>query len=157
MKKIIGILSFVFFIYFIYKKAEKLMAFASKLLNDERVSAKLNQMFNESVVGEMVNQIPEQIENIPAEVEKAVQKVTDTIEKSAPKMAVNTEAFNLNDRQREIYDLIKKEVELNMSAILGKVKNVTDRTLRRDMTKLERLGLINHSGKTRDSVYRLRD
>ncbi len=65
--------------------------------------------------------------------------------------------FELSDRQESIYQLIRKEGELDMKSVQDKVAGVSDRTLRRDMTKMEKLGLIKQVGKTRNSVYKLKE
>jgi DeoR/GlpR family transcriptional regulator of sugar metabolism len=40
-----------------------------------------------------------------------------------------------------------------MGKIATEIKDVSDRTLRRDMTRLEELKLIKRKGSTRDSLY----
>jgi DNA-binding transcriptional ArsR family regulator len=64
--------------------------------------------------------------------------------------------FDLNSRQEKIYREIKDNIELKLTDFAEKIKDVSNRTLRRDMTKLEKLGLIEQIGKTKDSFYRLR-
>ncbi len=65
--------------------------------------------------------------------------------------------FGLNGRQEQIYNLVKLKREVGMGEVSSLVKDVTERTLRRDLNKLEKLGLILQAGKTRDAVYKLRE
>lgn len=64
--------------------------------------------------------------------------------------------FKLNERQEAIYNVIKSAGEATMSDIGDVIAGVTSRTLRRDTTKLEKLGLIEQVGKTKSSLYRIR-
>lgn len=74
----------------------------------------------------------------------------------AKSKAKATVSFDLNERQEAIYQIVKKEAQASMNTFAGKVAGVTTRTLRRDLTKLEKLGLIEQVGKTKDSFYRVR-
>ncbi len=56
-------------------------------------------------------------------------------------------------RQRAIMTLLDENKSLKMGDLMSKFPDVTARTLRRDMTKLERSGLVKKKGKTRSSVY----
>ncbi len=74
----------------------------------------------------------------------------------AAEVIKNETVFDLNERQEEIYEMIRSGGELTMSDITDSISAVSTRTLRRDMNKLEKLGLIARSGKTKDSVYKLK-
>jgi predicted HTH transcriptional regulator len=65
-------------------------------------------------------------------------------------------AVALNQRQQKIYDVLQDQGELTMQNIIRAAGNgVSSRTLRRDMTHLEKIGLISQSGRTKNSVYKL--
>lgn len=90
----------------------------------------------------------------PVFTSKNLKAVKQTIKRSLPKEGV----FELNPRQKQVYETIKREVEVGMQTIMAALgPAVTDRTLRRDMTKLERLGLITQVGKTKGAVYKLKE
>lgn len=61
--------------------------------------------------------------------------------------------INLNDRQKELLDFVRVYDKVSMGEISEKFDYVSQRTLRRDMDKLQSLGVVNQQGKTRDSVY----
>lgn len=84
-------------------------------------------------------------------------KIQTKITHVAPAKKKSASAFDLNDRQRDVYDFLKKNGEAPMAKIVDVVGAVSDRTVRRDMTKLERLGLVTQVGRTRDSVYKLKN
>jgi DNA-binding transcriptional ArsR family regulator len=68
-----------------------------------------------------------------------------------------SDAFALNERQEIIYKLIRASKKAMMTEVEDVVPGVTSRTLRRDMNKLEKLGLIEKLGKTKDTYYKLRN
>ena len=59
----------------------------------------------------------------------------------------------LNSRQLKIFDLVKFKNGTDMREINKKFKSVSQRTLRRDLDKLENMGYIKQEGKTRNSMY----
>ncbi len=59
----------------------------------------------------------------------------------------------LNDRQKKILNLFGKDKQLMNSDIEKEIKGVTRRTIRRDLSELEELGLIKQHGKTKGSYY----
>ncbi len=59
----------------------------------------------------------------------------------------------LNERQNLLLSYIKSKKQANMRDINLNFKNVSQRTLRRDMERLEKLRYVRQSGKTRDSMY----
>ena len=88
---------------------------------------------------------------------KAVKAAVSAKPKAKPVVKKATVDFGLSDRQESIYQLVRREGEIDMKSVLSKVDGVSDRTLRRDMTKMEKLGLIKQVGKTRNSVYKLKE
>ncbi|GAB4286215.1 MAG: hypothetical protein Kow0081_4240 [Candidatus Dojkabacteria bacterium] len=62
----------------------------------------------------------------------------------------------LSGRQEKIIKLIQKKGEVDMAIISSIIKNVSERTLRRDLAKLENLGLIVKLGETKGATYRLK-
>lgn len=63
--------------------------------------------------------------------------------------------LDLSERQREVYRLIESSKKVEMKDLLMRVKGVTERTLRRDLLKLQELGLIKKKGNTKSSSYEL--
>ncbi len=60
---------------------------------------------------------------------------------------------NLNDRQNDILSMLKKEKEVKIENIMGEIVGVSERTLRRDMNKLEELGYSKKVGTTKACKY----
>src|SRR3972149_7220842 len=60
--------------------------------------------------------------------------------------------IDLNDRQQSIFDLIKKQKNVDIRD-LNNIKGVTTRTLRRDLNKLIAEKLIRKEGKTKSARY----
>jgi len=78
--------------------------------------------------------------------------------KLVTKPAINRRSTtaDLNQRQQKIYDMFREQHELNMQSIIKAAgSGISSRTLRRDMTHLENLGLISQSGRTKNSIYKL--
>lgn len=75
-----------------------------------------------------------------------------------PQGIVNNEVDldDLNSRQKDIFKYIQRHGEGKVSTMLNDFKGVTDRTLRRDLNKLERIGIVKRSGSTKSVVYRLK-
>lgn len=65
----------------------------------------------------------------------------------------DTDLSGLNERQIQILKYIKSKKYANMKDINNNFKEVSQRTLRRDMERLEKLQFVRQSGKTRDSMY----
>lgn len=61
----------------------------------------------------------------------------------------------ISKRERKILDLFGKKDELMMKEIKQHFPNVTKRTLRRDMDKLQKKGLVEKHGATKSSSYTL--
>ncbi len=60
---------------------------------------------------------------------------------------------NLNERQQKILQEVKNQKKVKSSEIRNQFKNINERTLRRDFDKLEKLGIVKQTGKTKDSFY----
>lgn len=58
-------------------------------------------------------------------------------------------------RTEEVYRLIKEFKEVDMPLLLSKVNGVTERTLRRDLAKLQTMKLVKKSGSTKSAKYSL--
>jgi len=61
--------------------------------------------------------------------------------------------LDLNERQIEILNYIRNFDKITMLDISHRFKGVSERTLRRDMDKLELTGFVIQFGKTRNSYY----
>lgn len=77
--------------------------------------------------------------------------------KVAPEPSEQLSSFKLTPRQEQIYQLISTDGEVSMPTVSSSISDVSPRTLRRDMTKLENLGLVKRVGKTKDSVYKIKE
>ncbi len=65
-----------------------------------------------------------------------------------------TKPAGINDRQAEVLNIVGSYKEgVEMGKVAGQIKSVSDRTLRRDMAKLEEMRLVKRAGTTRDSLY----
>jgi len=60
---------------------------------------------------------------------------------------------SLNSRQRNILSILSSEGEVTVEQLMSEIKGVTERTFRRDMKKLEELGLSAKQGNTKGSKY----
>ena len=65
-------------------------------------------------------------------------------------------AEDLNSRQRDILKLFNKREILLPTDIYSVAPNLSTRTLRRDMDKLEELGFVLKEGSTKDTKYILK-
>lgn len=60
----------------------------------------------------------------------------------------------LSERQRRVYRFIKRGGESDMARISEKFTEVTQRTLRRDLTKLVSTNLVTKEGDTKGALYK---
>jgi predicted HTH transcriptional regulator len=58
-----------------------------------------------------------------------------------------------NERQESLIRLFKEKGSMTMSEVEPLFKGITNRTLRRDLSKLEEKGILRQEGKTKNSVY----
>lgn len=63
------------------------------------------------------------------------------------------ESGEINSRQNILLALLKQHKSLQMKEIEKRIQTVNVRTLRRDLDKLQKLGLISKSGSTKAAVY----
>lgn len=63
------------------------------------------------------------------------------------------EEEKLNKRQREILDILSSKGEVTVDYLMENITNVTERTLRRDMKKLEEMGFSKKKGNTKGTRY----
>jgi Fic family protein len=61
----------------------------------------------------------------------------------------------LNERQKRMLLLFRRKRYLKMPEVEVDIKGVTNRTLRRDITGLVEMGLVQQIGSTKDTKYRL--
>lgn len=59
----------------------------------------------------------------------------------------------LRVREQRIINMMQKGKQLRMSELVRRFKNVTERTLRRDMDRLVRMGRVKKVGTTRATTY----
>lgn len=83
------------------------------------------------------------------------KKIVKTERKNAKKIAVKAKK-NLSTRQNNIISYISKKGVGKVSDMAKTFKGVTERTLRRDLNKLEEDGLVVRSGSTKSVTYRIK-
>lgn len=62
-------------------------------------------------------------------------------------------AVELTPRQDIVFRIIKSKKSIEMRELLPRIPGVTERTLRRDLLKLQEAGLILKQGSTKSSSY----
>jgi len=73
---------------------------------------------------------------------------------SKPVVTPVSKPAGINERQAKVLNIVGSYTNgVEMGKVAGQIKSVSDRTLRRDMAKLEEMGLIKRAGTTRDSLY----
>lgn len=161
MKKALGITIFFFLIFsglifvligfYLYKN------WNSKEFKNIRktLDKKVKELSN--FVEEKTNEANKVLENVV----ESVEKIENDLKKEAVKRTnmLSSEIskkkdIKLNVRQRKLLEFVKNSSEVDMKSVSKKFPKVSQRTLRRDMDKLEELKLVAQSGKTRNSVYR---
>lgn len=125
--------------------------FAHKRFNYWQREAKRELQPMLKAVGKSLHKIEKDVQIKPL-IKKLEAKVAD-VRESASDIA---DDFGLNERQEQIYQAIKKTKQAGINSFAEQIANVTPRTLRRDLTRLEKLGLVEQVGKTKDSFYRLK-
>ncbi len=60
---------------------------------------------------------------------------------------------DLNPRQEKILKILKERKEITIEELMLEIKNVSERTFRRDMKKLEELKFLEKEGNTKGSKY----
>lgn len=73
----------------------------------------------------------------------------ESVKKSKPFKKIS----GLNNRQEKVLNLLKSKREITVDEALVDIKDVSERTLRRDMNKLESLGISKKEGTTKGSKY----
>lgn len=92
----------------------------------------------------------------------AAKKKGKLIKKSGKKFVQNAKLKlkvskdRLNKRQREMLRLFERENQITNEMIGNVIAGVSNRTIRRDLTELEKKGYIRQVGKTKGSYYVLK-
>jgi len=106
-----------------------------------------------------VQDLKEYLAKVEKPIEKAVKQAKKDVVKTEKKVKKKEAALNivsgLNERQDKILALLKNKRKMNMMEMASEFADVTSRTLRRDMEKLEKQKIVRQVGKTRDSFYEL--
>lgn len=139
-----GLIVFVIIYYFFkFQKdgsVEKYKEYASK---------KVKEISKDSDFKKLQKEFPKDLKNAHKEVQKDLKKAKKIVDKEVKEVRKL-----LSERQEQIMDFIDKVDEMAVSDIVQKFKEVTPRTLRRDLEKLENLGFVKQIGKTKDSKYK---
>jgi predicted HTH transcriptional regulator len=81
-------------------------------------------------------------------------KIEKHSESSSLKSGLANPVSGLNSRQQELKSYASSRRNFTMQTIRDSFPDVTARTLRRDLDRLQELGIISQEGKTRNSVYK---
>jgi len=94
----------------------------------------------------------EALDNINEDFVKKVKVVNKAVVKEKDNIV-----WAISERQEEMANFVKtmKKEAFEIKDIAERFKDVSERTLRRDMQKLEKTGLIKQVGSTRNSKYRI--
>jgi len=85
---------------------------------------------------------------------KEIKKLKPVQKKELP-IKKSQSDIRLSARQREVLAIIEKENIVEMKALQKRIKGVTERTLRRDLTQLQTIGAIKKIGNTKSVKYQL--
>ncbi|MCA9379263.1 DeoR family transcriptional regulator [Candidatus Dojkabacteria bacterium] len=155
-----GLLGMVLIVVTLWRKFQQVKAYIKQKW-DIDITADLQELDKEKIKTEVEKHVKELVSTAVQKADQRIEPIVREVRQQAQEMQnaprPTTNAFQLSDRQEQIYQFIKQSGEANMPAISALVTGVTNRTLRRDMTKLEKLGLVRQVGKTRGSVYKPRD
>lgn len=110
---------------------------------------KVKEISKDSDFKKLQKEFPKDLKSAHKEVEKDLKKAKKIVDKEVKEVKKL-----LSERQEEIVDFINRVDEMSVSDIVEKFKEVTPRTLRRDLEKLENLGFVRQIGKTKDSRYK---
>ena len=88
-----------------------------------------------------------------AGVETKAEKIKPLVKSKPTKNSEKDD--KLTPRQKEVLSLLKAKKTLEMKDLLGNIKGVTERTLRRDLLKLQELGFVKKVGTTKSVKYHL--
>jgi len=94
-------------------------------------------------------------ESVKRNIKNESKNVKKEVQKAASKKVEEVKS-NLSPRQKEMLELVQKNVETGMSELSKQFKDVTPRTLRRDLTDLVEKGLIEKMGSTKSTSYKAR-
>lgn len=125
----------------------------------EQIEDKVAQL--EEVIPQIENavaEVSEPLQDRMADVRRTVTKDARTAAKSVNKSVkqVKNAVAELTDRQEALLKFIQKYEKATMAAFKEEIKGVTDRTLRRDLAKLESAKLISKHGSTKSAYYKAR-
>ncbi len=99
------------------------------------------------------------LENIKDDLQKEAKIVAKVVrkQKSEVEKLAKDVSETISDRQSEMEKFIKsmQKEAFEIKDIAERFKDVSERTLRRDMQKLEKSGLIKQVGSTRNSKYQI--
>ncbi|MFS8131108.1 MAG: DeoR family transcriptional regulator [Candidatus Dojkabacteria bacterium] len=130
--------------------------------NKEIISKKAEQLEKVKPVRDLkayLAKVDHAIEQAGKPVKKAVADISKDVKKTEKKIKKKVAALNvvseLNERQDKILSILNSKRKMNMTEMASEFVDVTSRTLRRDMEKLEKMKIIRQVGKTRDSFYEL--
>jgi len=117
----------------------------------EKIKGRIKRRLNELNNSNFIEDIQEDIYDND---EKPVKKISLAHKKSIS-LKLNPTIQNLNSRQKEIFEILKTKRTVEMKYLLSMIKNITERTLRRDLLRLQELKLISKEGNTKSVKYHL--
>lgn len=108
----------------------------------------------ENAVAEMSEPLQDKVADVRRSVTKDARTAVKAVNKGAKQ--VKSAVAELTERQEALLRFIQKYEQATMAAFKDEVKGVTERTLRRDLAKLEAAKLITKHGSTKSAYYKAR-
>lgn len=102
------------------------------------------------MIGGHLSESEEDLEKMVKKTSKKIQSSAKKVEKKALKAVKK-----LSKRQEDIYNVIQDLKETGMKPIEDAFKNISTRTLRRDLNELVKKGHIKRSGSTKNTKYKV--
>lgn len=123
--------------------------------NEEMLAKKAHQIEKSKPVQDLKAYLAKAEKPVKKVVKQASKEIEKTEKVVKKKVAALESKLGLNERQDKILSILKNKRKLNMMELATEFVDVTSRTLRRDMEKLEKQKIVRQVGKTRDSFYEL--
>lgn len=125
---------------------------------EKEISRNKEIMKVKETVQDFVNNVPEKVaeavEKFQLRVEAKKSNPVKKASKKVVKKATKTLATGVG-RIDQLHGFISNKSEITIPEIRKHFSSVSERTLRRDMDKLEKMGVVKQVGKTKNSFYRV--
>lgn len=141
-----GLIFIVIAIYFFSLNKAKRLNILLQFLN-------INKRSNSKIENKIIEKVEVAKED---KIEKNLEAKVGPKPKTIKSKVNNTKNIEkkLSERQKDVLKIFSNKSEITLSDIVNKFQNVSSRTLRRDLSKLEELSYIKQFGKTKNSIYK---